>query len=66
MHKETDNRAGWRVREWASATGICATSTFALLKAGKLRSVAVGNRRIILTSPREFLENVAASGGEVA
>lgn len=59
----TPTKAGWRVNEWASDAGLSRAYVYNLLKAGTVRSVKVGSRRIIVTPPGEFL---AALGGEVA
>ena len=63
--KTSLSRAGWRPAIWAAEAGICRTSVFALIRAGKVESVLVGARRIITTPPGEFLARVA-SGAEAA
>lgn len=54
-----DDRAGWKVNNWAAAADISRASVYELIAAGKLRSVKFGKCRIILTSPRELLESLA-------
>ena len=49
------HKAGWRVREWGDAVGLSRSSTFNLLKAGRLKYVKFGRSTIITTGPAEFL-----------
>jgi hypothetical protein len=53
-----EDKAGWRVNEWADACGLCRATVYNLLSAKKLRAVKSGTARIILTSPREYLESL--------
>jgi hypothetical protein len=48
------------VRQWCAETDICRTSAYELIKADKISSVLFGSRRIILTSPADFLASLAA------
>ena len=49
-------KAGWRVAEWSTATGVGKTTTHALIKAKIVDSVKIAPRlRIILTPPGEYL-----------
>jgi hypothetical protein len=53
---ESDShKSGWRVREWGDAVGLSRSSTFNLLKAGRLKFVKFGRSTIITTGPAEFL-----------
>lgn len=52
-------KAGWRVREWADATGTSRSFTCQLLKDQKLDSVKAGKCRIIVTSPQAYLASLA-------
>lgn len=51
-----EERAGWRVNEWAELVGIARRQVYRLIQAGDLKTAKVGDSRIILESPREFLE----------
>jgi hypothetical protein len=53
-------RAGWRVKTWAFETGISVASANKLIAADEIRSVKYGAARIVLTTPTEFLEGLAA------
>jgi hypothetical protein len=60
----TDNRprkAGWRINEFGAATGLCRSSVYNILD--QLRTVKIGNARVILTDPREYLESIAREQG---
>lgn len=52
-------RAGWRVNAWAEATGISIATIYRLMERGELRSAKFGNIRMIMESPRDFLERHA-------
>jgi hypothetical protein len=51
-------KVGWRIPEWGAAAGLCRATIYNLLAEGKLLSVKSGSARIILTSPREYLESL--------
>lgn len=52
------HRAGWRVDDWVSETGLGRSATYGLIKDRKIKSVKAGRARIILTSPSEFLTSL--------
>ena len=52
-------KAGWRVNEWASDTGVSRAYVYNLLAAGEIQSVKVGSARIITTRPADFLARLA-------
>lgn len=54
----TDEKQGWRVREWYPQVGISRAWTWRLIKANKIKTVKLGKARIIVTSPSEFLANL--------
>jgi hypothetical protein len=56
----SNTKAGWRINEFAAATGLSRNGVYNLLNAKILQSVKVGDARIILTSPQEFLEKQRA------
>lgn len=60
MQDKHVDKAGWRVPRWCREADVGKSTTHALIKSGKLRSVRLGRARIILTSPREYLERLAA------
>ena len=56
---------GWRVPQWAEKTTLSDAFVRQLVKTKRIRSVKAGSARIILTSPSEYLEGLAAAA-EVA
>lgn len=54
-------KCGWRVNEWAAATGTSRSQAYKLLDDGRIASVKLGTARIITTPPREFLASLAAA-----
>ena len=60
-------RSGWSLRQWSDETGDIGRSTiYRLLDEGRIKSVKVGGRRVILTSPREYLEAAVAEAEQAA
>jgi len=56
--KESHNKAGWRVNEWANDTGVSRSYTYELIAAQKIDSVKLGATRIITTAPKDFLASL--------
>jgi hypothetical protein len=54
-------KAGWTVDQWKYATGLGHTTVYDLLKTGRIKSSKIGKRRIITTSPKEFLASEATA-----
>ncbi len=52
-------KVGWSVAEYIAATSVGRTNIFAAIKAGKIKSVNLGRRRVITTPPAEFLSSLA-------
>ena len=53
---------GWSVLEWSAATGLGRTLTYAKIKTKEIETAKVGDRRIILTHPVDFLRRFAVTG----
>jgi len=49
----------WTVREWARQTSLSKTYVYNLINAGKLSSVKSGKKRLITTSPKDYLDTLA-------
>ena len=54
-----ENPRALRVRDFCERYGIGRTKTKELIRSGKLASVKIGNRRLILADSAEALLNVA-------
>lgn len=52
-------KVGYTVPEWCHAAGLSRSTLYELIADGKVQSVSVGRRRIITTTPAEFLASVA-------
>lgn len=50
----------WGLRDWCRATSLSKAFVYELIAAGKVESVRVGGKRLITTSPREFVARHAA------
>ena len=49
-------KAGWNVESWREEVGsISLRAVWRLIYSGEIVTAKIGRRRIILTSPREFL-----------
>ena len=53
-------RQAWRVREFCDAVRISRSHLYAMMKQGKIRTVAIGGRRLIPDSERARLLGEAA------
>lgn len=47
----------WRIPEFADAIGCSRSHVYDLLKRGKLETRKLGYMRVIVTSPRRYLDN---------
>lgn len=59
MSDTEEPREGWRIEAWAKVVGISRTTVYDLMSRGDLRWAKVGKARIIMESPRNFLERHA-------
>jgi excisionase family DNA binding protein len=55
LPEPSEDKFGWKVKEWAHAVGVSRSYTYELLAEGRITSVKVGAARIITTHPRDFL-----------
>jgi excisionase family DNA binding protein len=55
MNSTSIDRAAWRIADWCAATGLGRTTVFDLISAGRIKSIKIGARRLITTSPNEFI-----------
>ena len=51
-------KAGWPIAEWGRDVGVSRSTTYELLGAGRIKSVKLGAKRLITTSPRDFLASL--------
>ena len=58
-HTNDENKAGWRISEWAEAVGTSRSRVYLAIGAGTISSVKWGKQRIITTSPRDFLARLS-------
>jgi hypothetical protein len=56
--------AGWAITQWCEATSISRASFYLLSQ--KPRIVKLGRRTVVIESPGNYLERIAASQLEVA
>lgn len=56
---QPSTKAGWRIDEWLRDTGIQSrTTVYALANRGLIEMVKIGRKRLITTSPSEFIARV--------
>jgi hypothetical protein len=58
MPTKTDQLRGkyaWSVADWCEATSLSRSMAYALMKRNVIRFVKVGDRRLIVDHPSEFL-----------
>jgi hypothetical protein len=49
---------GWRVIEWSEAVGCSRSLTYELINQKQIDSVKLGNARVIVTHPQDFLASL--------
>jgi hypothetical protein len=59
MDTEKSTKAGWVTDEWCNDAGVGRSTSYVLESTGKIKVVRVGTRRIIITSPAQFLASLA-------
>jgi hypothetical protein len=52
-------KVAWSVKSWCAAVELSPAYCYELLAAGKIQSVNIGGKRLIITSPREFVVELA-------
>ena len=58
-NRSTPNRAGYSIREFSAAYGVCLQTTYNLINAGRIKSFKIGRRRIIPASEIDRLQDEA-------
>jgi hypothetical protein len=67
MNEErSSTKAGWNTDDWCHDTGVGRTTSYTLEWRGKIKVVRAGTRRIIVTTPAEYLASLAAEQAERA
>ena len=59
-------KQGWSIPDWCDATSLGRTKTFELISNGSIRSIREGRRRIIITSPADYLNAKYSEALEVS
>lgn len=54
------DQVAWSIKNFCAAVDISPAYAYELLAAGKIRAVKVGGKRLITTSPRDFIASLAA------
>jgi excisionase family DNA binding protein len=57
--KPNPEKVAWTVKTFCQAVEISNAYCYELLNAGTIQSVKVGGKRLIVTSPREFIASLA-------
>jgi hypothetical protein len=52
-------QVAWSVKNWCAATDLSPAYTYELIAAKVVKSAKVGGKRLITTSPRDFLASLA-------
>ncbi len=53
-------KAGFNIKEWCKAVGIGRSSLYVLQGNLRPRMAKIGKRNIVVESPREYLDRIAA------
>jgi hypothetical protein len=57
------HKVGYTVNEWCHAAGLGRSKLYEMIADGAVQSVTVGRRRIITTTPADFLAALAGGTG---
>jgi len=49
------DKVAWSVKGWCAATSLGSTTVHGLIAAQKIRSVKAGKKRLIITTPAEYI-----------
>jgi len=54
-------RVAWSVKDWAAAVSVSRVTVHRLIKADAIRTTLMGRKRLILTTPEEYVENLTTT-----
>jgi predicted site-specific integrase-resolvase len=54
-------RVAWSVKDWAAAVSVSRVTVHRLIKADMIRTKLMGRKRLILTTPEEYVEGLATT-----
>jgi excisionase family DNA binding protein len=56
-----DMKVAWGINEWAHALGVSRSYVTSLIAANKIKSVKLGYKRLITTSPADFIKDLPST-----
>ena len=59
VHMNETPIVAWTVRDWARQTSLGRSYVYILINAGKIGSVKSGRKRLITTSPKDYIASLA-------
>ena len=54
-------RVAWSVRDWAAAVSVSRVTVHRLVKANVIKSKLMGRKRLILTTPEEYVDGLTTT-----
>ena len=51
-------KVAWTIEQWADDVGLCRMTVYNLFAQGRIASVKAGKRRLIVTSPAEYVASL--------
>jgi len=54
----TTDKAAWSINGWCDEAGICRVRCYQEIKIGRITAKKCGSRTLIVTSPKEWLNNL--------
>jgi len=51
-------RVAWSVKDWATAVSVSRVTVHRLVRANAIRSKLMGRKRLILTTPEEYVDGL--------
>jgi hypothetical protein len=57
--QSNSEKVAWTVKGWCEAVELSPAYAYELMAAKRINSVKIGGKRLIVTSPREFIASLA-------
>jgi len=54
-------RVAWSVKDWAAAVSVSRVTVYRLVRANAIRSKLMGRKRLILTTPEEYVDGLTTT-----
>jgi hypothetical protein len=59
IQQSNPDQAAWSIKSWCADLDISPAYAYELISAGRVESVKLGGKRLIVTSPKDFIARLA-------